>query len=411
MTPPVGSVWTQQVTELLEKLILPTIQDQVFRKNILLQYFRKPNPWIRFKNNQIFITNVVSWHSGVWFTWKNWGIPIGNPTYQQMSVTARYAYGSHMIMDRTISEVKWDPWSLANIMKLFWDELRKEMSKVLNRNLYSDETWKLATISANGSSTKTHAVDSTRNLRIGQKLLIGTKAQIEGNSWFDTATVDKITSDTSVVFKETITTAQNDIIVTEWAYDVENSEWTYMSWMRNLISNNTIDAWSNFQGISRANNSWANSLVDTTSEKISEAKMIKAITECNEYWDVNLIMCHPNLKNAYASLLQSQRRFATAKLEGWYVWIEVAAGDRPIALVWDYDCPKDEMYFLDTSTWALAILDDIQYLYNGSGWILHPARDTNWKLIAAYQVTMKVYLNLVCTNPRANARFTNKSVS
>jgi hypothetical protein len=69
------------------------------------------------------------------------------------------------------------------------------------------------------------------------------------------------------------------------------------------------------------------------------------------------------------------------------------------------------MYFLDTSTWALALLDDIQYLHNGSGGILHPAHDADGKLLPAYQVTMKAYLNLVCTKPRANARFTNKTTS
>jgi hypothetical protein len=121
---------------------------------------------------------------------------------------------------------------------------------------------------------------------------------------------------------------------------------------------------------------------------------------------------HPNLKNAYAKTLETQKRFLDkAALTGWFVWLELAVWNKPIALVWDYDCPKDQVFILDTSTWALAVLDDIQYLHNGANWILHPAHDTNGKLLPAYQITMKMYLNLVCLNARANARLINKTTT
>jgi hypothetical protein len=38
-----GAEEINKVTALLEKLILPTIRDQVFRHNVLLTYFRRPN--------------------------------------------------------------------------------------------------------------------------------------------------------------------------------------------------------------------------------------------------------------------------------------------------------------------------------------------------------------------------------
>jgi hypothetical protein len=63
-----------------------------------------------------------------------------------MVVEPKYCYGSHILRDTVLSKVKGEPGSLAGIMQLFGDELRKEMSKVLNRNLYMDETGRLAVI-------------------------------------------------------------------------------------------------------------------------------------------------------------------------------------------------------------------------------------------------------------------------
>jgi hypothetical protein len=37
--------------------------------------------------------------------------------------------------------------------------------------------------------------------------------------------------------------------------------------------------------------------------------MIEAITKCNEFGNVDLIIMHPNLKNAYAKTLETQKRF------------------------------------------------------------------------------------------------------
>jgi len=49
----------------LEKLILPTIQDQLYNKKILMKYFAKDNAGLTFKNDKIYITAQTSGHSGV----------------------------------------------------------------------------------------------------------------------------------------------------------------------------------------------------------------------------------------------------------------------------------------------------------------------------------------------------------
>ncbi|MBT3853905.1 hypothetical protein HOF65_08410 [bacterium] len=80
-------------------------------------------------------------------------------------------------------------------------------------------------------------------------------------------------------------------------------------------------------------------------------------------------------------------------------------------MVSDYDCPAGNLFVLDTSSFSLAELNKLQYLADGSGSIMTNVYDTNGARIPAFQTTMKFYGNLVCTNPRANGKLTNKTAS
>jgi hypothetical protein len=80
-------------------------------------------------------------------------------------------------------------------------------------------------------------------------------------------------------------------------------------------------------------------------------------------------------------------------------------------MVSDYDCPAGTLFVLDTSSFSLAELNKLQYLADGSGSIMTNVYDTNGARIPAFQTTMKFYGNLVCTNPRANGKLTNKTAS
>jgi hypothetical protein len=105
-----------------------------------------------------------------------------------------------------------------------------------------------------------------------------------------------------------------------------------------------------------------------------------------------------------------RRENNTIDLKGWFKWLDVSVWESPIAMVADYDCPAWEMFFLDTKTFSIAQLSPLQYLRAWSGWIMTDVYDTNGARLPWYQTTMKFYWNLVCTKPRANARFTNKTV-
>lgn len=404
-------MWVEisQMSALLEKLILPTIQDQLYNKKVLMKYFNKDNKGLSFKNDKIYITARTSGHSWVWFTWATGWITVGKNSHAQMEVSAKYGYGSHIIWDSTIQAVKGNPASLVSVVQELGTSLEDEFQKSINRQLYGNWEWVLTLINWNGSSTATHTVDSTRHLRVWQTLLVWTKAEIESGA-ADSVTVSTINSDTSVTFTSAITTADNDRIVISWVY----TGWAYqeIAWLKNLVSNNTVDSGSSFQWIARATNDWTNSIVDTTSAVLTEAMIIDTISKIQEFWNTDIIVTTPALRNKYASLLNADRRFSnTIDLKWWFKGLEVAVGEKPIAMVADFDCPAGEMYFLDTSVFSIAQLNPLEYLRSWSGWIMTDVYDTDWKRIPAFQTTMKFYWNLVATHARANARYTNKTTS
>ena len=398
-----------QISALLEKLILPTIQDQLYNKTVLMKYFAKDNKGLTFNNDKIYITAQTSGHSWVWFTWATGAIATGKNTNQQMSVDPKFGYGSHIIWDSTLQVAKGRPGALISIATDLGNALKQEFQKSLNRQLFGDWKGQLTTVTTGAATTATHTVGSTRHLRVWQKLLVGTRVEIEWGT-ADSVTVSTINSSTSVTFTASVTTATNDVIVIDGVYT--GSAYQEISWLKTLVSNNTVDSGSSFQWIVRSTNDWTNSIVDTSSAVLTEAMMIDTLSSISEFGDCDIIVTTPALRNKYASLLQSNKRYVnTVDLKGWFKGIEVSAGDRPVALVADYDCPTWEMHFLDTTTFSLAQLNPLEYLKDGSGWIMTNVYDSSGNRLPAYQTTMKFYGNLVCTKPRANARYTNKTTA
>lgn len=405
------NITIEQIWALLEKLILPTIKSQIFEKTVLLKYFKKNLDWVTFNNDKIYITALTSWHSGVWFTGATGPITVGASTDQQMVVRAKFGYGSHIIYDSAIQIAKWKPGAIINLVKKLGKDLEREFKQSLNRQLFGDGKGTLTTVTVAGTSVATQTVKSTRHLRIGQTLLVGTRAEIE---WWtaDKVTVKTINSATSVTFDQAITTALWDIIIIDGVYNSATLEYEELDWLTNLVSDTAEQPGWTFQGIARDTNDWVNCYVDSTSAILTEDQIINLITAVSEFGTPELLVTTPKLRNKYASLLQSQKRYSnTVDLKGWFKGLEVLAWEQPVPMVADFDCPEGCMFALDTETWSLAELNPLEYLKDGNGSILTNVYDVNWKRIPAYQATMKFYGNLVCTNPRANGKLTNKTVA
>lgn len=396
------------IQAIMQKIILPTIQNQLFDTNVLMSKIgRNPNG-MTFKNDKLYMTAETSAHSWVAFTWATGAITTGTNAFKQMEVAPKYGYGSHIIYDSTIEAAKWAPWSLTSIVDSLGKSLKTAMNRSINRQMYWDWKGTLWTITT-GATSATQSVSSTFYLTEWQVLLVGTRAQVE--AWTaDEVTVLTINSDTAVTFSASFTSATNDIIVTKWIY--VGSEYQEIIWLSALISNNVIDSGSSFQWISRATNAWTNSYVEATGAVLTEAQILSLLLNVSKYGNPDILLTTPELYLKYGSLLTANRRQVnTVELSGWFKWLEVSFGNTPVTMVMDYDCPTWNMFALSSDTWGLWELAPLSFLDNGTGWIFTPVVDTNGNRIPAFQTTMKFYGNLMGNKPRANGRLTGKTAS
>lgn len=379
----------------------------IFDQNVFSSMIKKNNAGVTFKNEKIFIPTKTAGHSGVAFT--GGYIADGGMQFDQTEATAKYGYGSHILTDIQIENIKTNgEAALINIADEYASGLNVSFGRTVNRMMLGKGDGVVAKFTAAASATATHTVSETLSLIPGKKYVIGTLAAIKAGSG-TTVTLQNINgTPNSVTFTAPVTVALNDCIVTEGAYI--GTACQEFDGIGNLIENETSAPGSSFQGKARATNYWANSIVGG-SGALTEAMVINFVKNLTKYGKPDLLITHPDLQLAYAAILQSVRTNSPEvkymSLETGFKGIEVIYGNMSVPLVADWDAAKDEISGLTTSTWSHAELAPLAPLEAANGGIWTDVYETvsgTTRRKAAYQSTMKMYGNLVCTNAMANGK-------
>lgn len=396
-----------QVGAIMKKVILPRIQKNVFTKTVLLDKIEK-NKGTKFTNNEIYITADSSMHNA--FTWNGatGAIPMGASTQQQMKALAKYATGGSVILDQTLQATKGEGAIVEYSSKLQKD-LQETARRALNRSMFRNGQGVLATLTAGTAAGTVVTVDTTRFISVGQKLAIGTKAEIEAGT-ADLVTVASVNSKVSFTVTATVTLANADRVVNQDVYDTTTSSYKEMDGLDGLLSDNTESSGIAFQTLSRATNDWVNTYVDTSAAQLTEAMIIDAVTNAAEFGNPQFIMTTPALRNRYAAILQGTKQTVnTVDYSGGYRGLEVSAGAQPVVLMSDYDCPTGSLFVIDPEAFSLSQLAPLGFIEDASGGILSNVYNGDGNRIPAYQFAMRFYGNLVCFNPRASTKLKNKT--
>lgn len=165
--------------------------------------------------------------------------------------------------------------------------------------------------------------------------------------------------------------------------------------LRNLVSDS-----GTFAGISSSTvPEWKSNVQDAAQGALTRGQMQTAFRNVRKFGGkVNLIITSLEQQEAYYNLLQSQVRFAgdsnlaSGKVEG------PTFNNIPVA--GDPDCPRGDMYFLDTKQLFMVSAGDPQWQnVNTGGDILDWVKDED-----AFQARAAAYLNLGTSKRRAHAR-------
>lgn len=405
----------------MKKVIEPVIQDQLFRETILLTKLQI-NKNVKLANGTFYITALTGRHSWVYNVAEWDTINDGSFKTAQMNVKAKYLYGRHTFTDIALEGIEGDAGSIANLLTTATEELKDSIQRSFQRQFSSYGRAVLAVVKTGVTGTtitvwgrdQTDYGYGTQYVTEGQLIQIGTTAQVEAGT-ADAVTVATIISDTQFTVDTSITVVAGDVIVNQKAYDTTNSIYTEMSGIRNLLDNTATGAVdgiapdTNFQGIARATNNFANSFVYKPSayETLTLERMTEYYLKARKFGKPNLIRVNADLYAKYWALLYAKKGFYnTMQLEWGFEGLEFAGGTNPVPVVLDYDTDEASVEILDTETFTYGEMAPVGFV-DRDGMILRNVGGNS----SNFTAIMRAYGQLINLKPRGNARLTGIKVA
>lgn len=410
------AVLLSDVSNTLEKVIKPYIQDNFPKQTILLDQLKR-NQGVEFMNNNFYAPVRTSRHGGI-TNLANDGNSLvsGSSATGQASVGVKILTGTFDISKLAIDATKTRKGAVENQLTFQARTLASDFARNVNRQYYSNGYGVVAQVSTQGTTTITlkrvdSNVDDTRaatdsygsvngDLSITKYIQPGMVIGV-GSAPVATGTVSSVTG-TSVTFTSAIVGSANQAL-----YILDGSGagagTSEIQGMRLALSSSTAD----YAGVARSVTGWTPQL-GTTSAALTLSQMEDVYLSAKEFAmtdDTFAIFVNKTLFKKYGDILTSMRRTVnqTELLGGW-TGLEFAAGAGKVGVFLDYDVPDGEVLVINLDSWTVCQVSDMNWLEDPQGGALVRRRDA-----ITYQATMVWFTNLLCMAPGANGRLTQKT--
>lgn len=407
-------------TSALKEILLPYIQDNYPKQTILLDQMKR-DAGQQFINNEFLFPVRTSRHGGI----SNLATDASSVTSSSGAATGRGTIepkritGAFEISDMVIRASRNSQGAVESDLTFQTDSIVTDFARHINRQLYSDGVGVVSMVRGTGGSVGvgTAALETPdANLDDGRSIdwygtingdisplkyipaqdaLIGV-----GTGGAALGTVESVTG-TSVVFEGTVAIAAYDsiFIVDGSGTGAGTSE---IQGLRKALASDT----GSYAGLARTVVGMTPQF-GSASEALTLARMESAYLKAKEYAqqsDKYTIFVNVSLFQKYGDILTAMRRTVnqTDLLGGW-TGLEFAAGAGRVGVFLDYEVPDGELLIVNMDTWAMAQIDELDWLAGTDGNLL---RMKNGIL---YEAVMVLYANVFCLAPGANARETRKS--
>jgi len=378
------------------------VHEQVFLKNILWN-----NVLRNVAQNQGSTTKYFSVHEG-----RNTGsaagsesftLPIaGEQQYTQATITMKYNFQQVALTDVALQASKRSKEFLVNALESEYKGARNDMQRQLSRQGYGVGTGVICRVNDDSVDT-TLTFDTpmvgkypTDYFEIGNGIMFSSAAAAATSAAYTTITAITgnydmtVTSASGVVDNDYCFLAHNDGSTTPTVSNV-NAE---VLGLKALIDDSTnLDS---LEGITRSTDIWWKSYVsaNATQRSLTEELMHETYLEGRKKGNPTFALTHFDVYSAFGQLLSPDRRYTSKmQLNGGFTGLEFNG----IPIVPDYDCPYDEMYFIDKSTLSVEDLAPISFL-DEDGAILDRSSTT-----PAWNATLRYYAQLATSSCNKNA--------
>ncbi len=413
------------VSNALNKIILPYIQDNFNKQTILLDQLKR-NTGVTFMNDYFYAPVRSSRHGGVTNLANDGNVLVsGKASIGQAYVGVKIITGTFDISKLTLDATRTSKGAVENQLTFQASTLASDFAKSVNRQYYSDGYGVIAeekgsvnatTMSvqlpsnagAQTQDTRLLECDGTINGDIGPTDYIqpGMILGVGSAAGSGTAVVSAIPSGTAVEFTATM---DADFIGSAPIYIVDGSGGgagtSEIQGMRLALSSST--GTSTYASLARSTHGWTPQ-VGTAAGALTISGIEDKFLAAKKYaqmGDQYAIFVNKTLYKKYGDLLTAMRRVVneTELLGGW-TGLEFAAGAGKVGVFLDYDVPDGEVMIVNLDSWTICQVSDLGWLEDVREGALFRRPD-----YITYQATMAWFTNLLCRAPGANGRLTQKT--
>lgn len=351
----------------------------------------------KFAGLQVIRNVKVRRNQGIGATSDGGTLPsIGNQTTQQAQIAAKFNYLRFGLTGPMLKAASSDKAAFASIMEFEMSEGMNDLKTDVARQLLWDGTATLATVSANAASSsvitatgRESTEDGNKYLEVGMVIDIvsGTSVIASGIS----ITALSGTTTATLTLSAPVTCSANDVIVRSGAYSQEIQGLGYtLDGGTSTIYNIDRSAYPAFQGNS----------VSGSSGQLNLNLMKQAWNKGRQRGGAkyDLVACDFDSERFYEKLLVADKRYVgKVKGDGTFAskdenYLEYGG----IPVVVDKDSPQ-RFWFVDSSTWKKYVLSELEWAdETGSMMIAQTGAD-------AWEVRLRLFANLFCEKPSANA--------
>ena len=358
----------------------------------------------------------VSRNNGVGARGDNGTLPTaGAQGYTTVNVPTRYNYGRIQLTGPVISAMKSDRGSFIRAVKSEMDGVRNDLSRDINRQIWGTSDGVIAATDTNSNSTTVSLASTTTATQMrqlwadgGSKVDIGTVASPTTVASGLTVSAYDATNLTITVSSAVTTTPSHRVFRTGAGGATDDSgnpgdgqyEYTGLqsivdsSGTLHTVSASTYPVWAATEdGNSGTNRALSENLINKNIHAVEIASQKR----------VGLLVGSDGVSRAAANLMQSMRRnIDNVDLKGGYSgirWDTPAEGmgrGGPIALIWDRDCPNNNLFGLSPDSLVHYVQEDWSWM-DQDGAVLSRVSNTD-----AYEATLFRYAELACKQRNAN---------
>jgi len=407
------------VTNTLQKVIMPYIRDNFPKQTILLDQVKR-NKGVTFMNDYFYAPLRTTRHGGVGILADDDNkLVSGKTEFSQARVGVKILTGTFDISKLTIDATKTAKGAVENQLTFQAMTLATDFARSINRQYFSDGVGALCQAAGSTSATEfpVELIDSGGIADDGRlKDYYGTiNSDIAPTKYIHKGMVISVGS-ASASGLGTVQSATDGTILTTGTTGPADGENVYI-----VDGDGEGEGTAEIEGLHAAlassGGTYANIAQTTygwqaqfgsTSEALTLSRMEEKYLAAREYGqqaDRYAIFVNKTLYKKYGDLLTSMRRVVnTTELLGGWTGLEFAAGAGRIGVFLDYDVPDGECLIVNLDTLTICQVSDLDWLESPNSGAL--ARRTDY---ITYQATMVWFTNLLCLCPAANAKLTRKT--